>query len=626
MYVVTKERTTSLNLTLLYLLILGSALLALGMLASPAQAQTYVDAAAGAGSGTGTQADPYGDLQTALANTSSGEIRVAAGTYYPDEGQGQTDDARSSTFILKNGITITGGFDASNWNAAPTPETTPTILSGDLTQDDGASPITEPETQINGDNSIHVVTATNVDATARLEGVIITAGNANGSSNNLMDDGGGLFIRGGDGPTIRYVTITGNRSTDDSGGLNVNDSQPTIINVRLTNNYTQGMGGGVSIDGSSSDVKLINAVIAENTADGEGGGINANNDADVTLINTTVVRNTSNGTGGGISISGGSGTVSISNSIFWENLSNGSSNQVHNDGNLSSSNNLIDGGAAVVTGTGTNSFSGTLDTDPQFADPANNDFRLQGPGSGGGASVAIDAGLNSALDLDGDGTSDVPDDLNRNSRVQDATGTGTPTVDLGAFESDGSPLPVELASFTAQPDGRSIQLAWSTLSETENAGFHIQHQSPKRSGWSELAFVEGAQTTDQTQSYRHTVQGLDYGIHRFRLRQVDLDGTPTLSAPVTAELRLGASVEMQIFPNPVRDQARIRVTVRTSQAVSLALFDVLGREVRSLHDGELNANQTRTLSLDASGLSSGMYFLRMMGERGTETRQVTVVR
>jgi hypothetical protein len=279
-----------------------------------------------------------------------------------------------------------------------------------------------------------------------------------------------------------------------------------------------------------------------------------------------------------------------------------------------------------VTGSGSNALSGTLDADPQFADPANNDFRLQGPGSEGGASAAIDAGVNAALDLDDDGTTDVSSDLNGNPRVQDGTGTGTPTVDLGAFESDGSPLPVELASFTARPNGQSVELAWSTVSETDNAGFYVQHQAPERSGWTDLAFVEGAQTTDQAQSYRYSAEKLDYGIHRFRLRQVDLDGTQTLSSPITTELRLDASLAMQVSPNPVQDQARINVTVQTSQAVSVALFDVLGRKVRTLHNGELAANRTQVLSLNARGLSSGVYFVRMVGERGTETRQVVITR
>lgn len=607
-------------------LIIGLAFLALGFIIPTAQAQTYVDAAASAGAGSGTQADPFGDLQTALANTSSGEILVAAGRYYPDEGQGQTADDRNATFTLKNGVTIIGGFDASDWAGGSNPDANVTLLSGDITQDDTVSPITDPQTQIAGDNSIHVVTAEDVNATAGLDGVTITAGNADvsqGGSGNLLDDGGGLFIANGDGPTIRNVTIMGNRSVDDSGGLNVNNSQPTFINLRLRNNYTEGLGGGVSIDGNGSNVTFINVLVEANSADVEGGGIYVNQGTEFTLINGTLVGNVASNAGGGLFVNG---NVTASNSIFWDNTAGGNANQINIDDALDGFNNLLEGGTAAVTGSGTSNFTGTLDADPQFADAANGDFRLQGPGSGGGASAAIDAGLNAALDLDGSGTQDVSEDINGNPRVQDATGTGTPTVDLGAFESDGSPLPVELIGFTARPDGASIQLAWSTVSETNNAGFQVQHRAPGSMRWAEVAFVEGAETTDRAQSYRHAVSNLEYGTHRFRLRQVDLDGSSTLSDPVTAELRLDASAALEVSPNPVRQQARVKMTVQDRQAVTVEVFDVLGRKVRTLHQGGLSASETRTMRLDTSGLSSGVYFVRMTGEQVAKTQRVTVVR
>src|ERR1700740_305341 len=69
-----------------------------------ANAQTiYVNyAASGLNDGT-SWTDAYTDLQSAIGATSSGEIWVAQGTYYPG---GTT----SSTFNMKNGVGIYGGF------------------------------------------------------------------------------------------------------------------------------------------------------------------------------------------------------------------------------------------------------------------------------------------------------------------------------------------------------------------------------------------------------------------------------------------------------------------------------------------------------------------------------------
>ncbi len=59
----------------------------------------------------------FATLQKALATATTGDqIWVAAGTYYPDEGPSQTNDDPTSTFSLKNGVAIYGGFAGGEAN------------------------------------------------------------------------------------------------------------------------------------------------------------------------------------------------------------------------------------------------------------------------------------------------------------------------------------------------------------------------------------------------------------------------------------------------------------------------------------------------------------------------------
>jgi hypothetical protein len=51
------------------------------------------------------------------------------------------------------------------------------------------------------------------------------------------------------------------------------------------------------------------------------------------------------------------------------------------------------------------------------------------------------------------------------------------------------------------------------------------------------------------------------------------------------------------------------------QPVSVAVFDVAGRRVVSLHHAELAAGVHR-LPIDASSLSAGLYFVRAAGTGG----------
>ena len=193
----------------------------------------------------------------------------------------------------------------------------------------------------------------------------------------------------------------------------------------------------------------------------------------------------------------------------------------------------------------------------------------------------------------------------------------------------GSILPVEMVSFTASVVGETAQLRWSTASETNNAGFEVQHaagDSASGANWSKLGFVEGAGTTQETQTYRFRIEALEPGTHRFRLKQVDLDGTAHLSDVVTVELRMEAALRLTPpSPNPVRETATLRVGAQQAQSTTVAVYDVLGRKVITLHDGALPDGQMQTLHLDASRLSSGVYFVRLTAGDRSRTHRLTVM-
>ena len=199
-------------------------------------------------------------------------------------------------------------------------------------------------------------------------------------------------------------------------------------------------------------------------------------------------------------------------------------------------------------------------------------------------------------------------------------------IDNVQFSSDG-PLPVELAAFTAARSEDGALLEWATTSETGNAGFDVQHQQPGATRWVSLGFVDGAGTTPEAQSYRFRVGQLsDPGIHRFRLRQVDVDGTESLSDTRQVEVRPASALTV-MAPNPIRSGRPIEAMVRPNrpQTVQLALYNVLGQQVRAGLDGNVGASPLR-ITIPTGGLASGIYFLRFQGEEGVETRKLTIVR
>ncbi|PEN05076.1 hypothetical protein CRI93_13740 [Longimonas halophila] len=194
------------------------------------------------------------------------------------------------------------------------------------------------------------------------------------------------------------------------------------------------------------------------------------------------------------------------------------------------------------------------------------------------------------------------------------------------LDPDAGPLPVELNNFQGQASEQSAIIEWSTASETNNAGFDVEHKAPNADSFTQVSFVEGAGTTDSPQSYSFQMDELDAGTHTFRLRQSDLDGTTTLSDPIDVEIGLSSAYELATYPNPVRDQATVQFAVQESQPVTIEVYNTLGQRVRTLFQESVPADDTREITLDVNNLSSGLYIVRMRGESFSTTQKITVVR
>ena len=88
----------------------------------------------------------------------------------------------------------------------------------------------------------------------------------------------------------------------------------------------------------------------------------------------------------------------------------------------------------------------------------------------------------------------------------------------------------------------------------------------------------------------------------------------------------GAEVAMETArPNPVRSRAAVRFTTTSAGPVRLTVFDVLGRQVAVLAEGE-RASGEHEAALDASRLAPGVYLLVLESGGARAVRPVTIIR
>ena len=86
----------------------------------------------------------------------------------------------------------------------------------------------------------------------------------------------------------------------------------------------------------------------------------------------------------------------------------------------------------------------------------------------------------------------------------------------------------------------------------------------------------------------------------------------------------------QNYPNPFNSSTEIRFSLPSSDHVSLVIYDIQGREVRRLLDGDFDAGNHNVVwnGIDNSNksVSSGIYFYKLTTGDKTQTNRMTLLR
>lgn len=203
-------------------------------------------------------------------------------------------------------------------------------------------------------------------------------------------------------------------------------------------------------------------------------------------------------------------------------------------------------------------------------------------------------------------------------RIESAGGTHGFTAVVtfdGEFyiTSMGSPLPVELLSFTAErKDERIVSLAWITATERENAGFEVWRMIEGEEAFKQVGWVEGSGYSQQIIRYSFNDDNGTDRTSYYRIVQVDFNGASTPSEVLPVE---GAAVQTpwSLFPNPAHERFSIQ---GLADAVEVRLLDGAGREVQRWVGGE---------GLLLSDLVPGVYLVQVRLASGRSEQQRLVL-
>ena len=200
------------------------------------------------------------------------------------------------------------------------------------------------------------------------------------------------------------------------------------------------------------------------------------------------------------------------------------------------------------------------------------------------------------------------------------------TLPGGPYYTQQMNVPVELASFTADVSGFTVELNWITSTETNNRGFEIERM--ENDSWQKVAFVNGAGTSTEITNYSFSddVSSLNANVIRYRLKQIDYNGTYTYSNEIEVNTNPIDYALYQNYPNPFNPVTTIKYSVPAAGHVNLTVYDVLGNKVTELVNTVKSAGTYNALfstSTAGGGLASGVYYCKMTG--GNHTKVIKLI-
>ena len=214
----------------------------------------------------------------------------------------------------------------------------------------------------------------------------------------------------------------------------------------------------------------------------------------------------------------------------------------------------------------------------------------------------------------------------------------------GAYYSDAS-LPVEMASFTATGGNKLAVLNWKTESEIDNLGFNIYRSRNKTEGYEQIANFKSDKDLKGlgSSSVGKTYQYYDFDLENntaywYKIEDVSINGQSGLHGPVTAFTDASSSLTKesllppddfqlaQNYPNPFNPSTNIKYQLPKQANVRIVVFNALGQKVRTLVNERQEAGQY-SVTFNASGLSSGIYFYRLtVGSQISQIHKMVLLR
>ncbi|MEA2095611.1 MAG: FlgD immunoglobulin-like domain containing protein [Candidatus Cloacimonadota bacterium] len=414
---------------------------------------------------------------------------------------------------------------------------------------------------------------------------------------------------------IENSQISGNSAGIAAGGLGISSCDSFYINnVLISDNYSVGWGGGLSIyTDEDDDIRINNSVITGNSTGDCGAGIIASSCSPI-FTNVTISENSCEIGGGGcwvqVAMFGIICHPTFINCIFWNNTPN----EIELDPDFGPNEVTIsytdlqggEEGIVMMNGGTVHWLEGNIDEDPLFAFAGEHQYSILE------ASLCINAGIPDTTGLY------LPEfDLAGNPRVLDGR------IEMGAYEfttlistdftasytEGAAPFTVQFTDLTS---GYPTEWEWDF---NNDGAIDSNDQDPV---WTYEESGDYTVTLTSSNAYNEDTEIKENYIYVIAV-SADEDIIPIISQLIGN------------YPNPFNPTTTISFSVtQNSNFVNLEVFNIKGQKVKQLVNEQLSAGEHQVIwnGKDDNGktVTSGIYFYKMKSGSYTSTKKMILMK
>lgn len=215
----------------------------------------------------------------------------------------------------------------------------------------------------------------------------------------------------------------------------------------------------------------------------------------------------------------------------------------------------------------------------------------------------------------------------------------------GGFGDDEGPLPVVLATFTAQFVNEDLTIFWATHSEVNNSHWNIWRATTDTydsaiklnpepingmgtsNELTEYQYVDATEVINQT-TYYYWLESVDYAGHSAFYGSISISVDMPDNPEVPQIVILGLH---QNYPNPFNPDTKIQFAVETAGKAQLTIYNAKGQRIATVYNGEVEANKYYDATWngkDKTGkdVASGVYMYRLETTNKTYMKKMLLIK